>query len=107
MEKVDARSNPAAVQERVRQLAVKAVLAGKKQVEVARSLASPARRWGNGSRLTEVAAAPLLRPSAKAVPKAGRGCLGRVRKLSRRWWTITLTSSNCPSTCGPGRRSPC
>jgi transposase len=36
MEKVDACSIPAAAQERVRHLSIKAVLAGKNQVEVAK-----------------------------------------------------------------------
>jgi hypothetical protein len=44
MEKVDARSLSPEAQERIRQLAVKAVLDGAKQVEVAKNVRSCLRR---------------------------------------------------------------
>lgn len=71
MEKVNARSIPAAVQERVRQLAVKAVLAGKKQVEVAKIFGVTRPAVGKWLKAYRSGGGPELKAKRQGRPQGG------------------------------------
>jgi transposase len=71
MEKIDARSIPPAAQERVRHLAVKAVLAGKKQVEVAKIFGVTRQAVGKWLKAYHSAGAKGLKAKPRGRPKGG------------------------------------
>jgi len=71
MEKVDARSLSPKAQERLRQLAVKAVLDGKKQVEVAKLFGVTRRAISNWLKTYRNGGIPALKAKAKGRPKGG------------------------------------
>lgn len=71
MEKVDARSIPAAAQERVRHLAVKAVLAGKKQVEAAKIFGVTRQAVGRWLKAYRSGGSPALKAKRQGRPKGG------------------------------------
>lgn len=71
MEKIDARSLSPKAQERLRQLAIKAVLAGKKQVEVAKLFGVTRRAVSNWLKAYRRGGLPALKAKAKGRPKGG------------------------------------
>jgi hypothetical protein len=71
IEKIDARSIPPAAQERVRHLAVKAVLAGKKQVEVAKIFGVTRQAVGKWLKAYHCAGAKELKAKPRGRPKGG------------------------------------
>ena len=71
MERIDARSISAAAQERIRHLAVKAVLAGKKQVEVARLFGVTRHAVGKWVKAYHSAGAKGLKAKPRGRPKGG------------------------------------
>jgi transposase len=75
MEKVDARSLPPKAQERLRQLAVKAVLDGKKQVEVAKLFGVTRRAISNWLKAYRTGGNPALKAKPKGRPKEGGSLL--------------------------------
>jgi transposase len=71
MEKIDARSLSPKAQERLRQLAVNAVLAGKKQVEVAKLFGVTRRAVSNWLKAYRRGGLRALKAKAKGRPKGG------------------------------------
>jgi len=71
MEKVDARSLSPKAQERLRQLAVKAVLDGKKQVEAAKLFGVTRRAISNWLKAYRQDGMPALKAKSKGRPKGG------------------------------------
>ena len=71
MEKVDARSLSPKAQERLRQLAVKAVLDGKKQVEAAKLFGVTRRAISNWLKAYRQGGMPALKAKSKGRPKGG------------------------------------
>jgi len=71
MEKVDARSLSSKAQERLRQLAVQAVLAGIKQVEAAKLFGVTRRAISNWLKAYQKGGMPALKAKAKGRPKGG------------------------------------
>jgi len=71
MEKVDARSLSSKAQERLRQLAVQAVLAGKKQVEAAKLFGVTRRAISNWLKAYQEGGMPALKAKVKGRPKGG------------------------------------
>lgn len=71
MEKVDARSLSSKAQERLRQLAVQAVLGGKKQVEAAKLFGITRRAISNWVKAYRKGGMPALQAKAKGRPKGG------------------------------------
>ena len=69
MEKVDARSLSPKAQERLRQLAVKAVLDGKKQVEAAKLFGVTRRAISNWLKAYRQGVCRRSKPNLKAAPK--------------------------------------
>ena len=95
MQKVDARSISSSAQEHLRQLAVKAVLDGKKQKEVAELFGITPQTvciWVKAYRLQGQGA---LNRNRKAGRREASSCLGRRHKLPRRSLIITRNNSNC------------
>ena len=104
MEKVDVRLLSPKAQERFRQLAVKAVLDGRKQVDVAKLYCVTRRAISNWLKAYRNAGFQALRAKPKGRPKGDRYYLGRRLKLQKRWWTITRNNSSCPFTFGPEKQ---
>lgn len=71
MEKVDARSLSPKAQERLRQLAVQAVLDGKKQVEAAKLFGVTRRAISNWLKACRQGGMPALKAKSKGRPKGG------------------------------------
>jgi transposase len=71
MEKIDARSLSPKAQERLRQLAVKAVLDGKKQVEVAKLFGITRRAISNWLKVHRIGGMQALKAKPKGRPKGG------------------------------------
>ena len=71
MEKVDARSLSPKAQERLRQLAIQAVLDGKKQVEAAKLFGVTRRAISNWLKAYRQGGMPTLKAKSKGRPKGG------------------------------------
>src|SRR5664280_2618207 len=104
MQKVDARSISSSAQEHLRQLAVKAVLDGKKQKEVAQSLELHRKPSVSGLKRIAFRAQEPSNRNGKAARKEENSCLGRLHKSPRRSLIIIRNNSNCLFTSGPGKR---
>ena len=106
MEKVDARSLSPKAQERIRQLAVKAVLEGAKQVAVAKLYGVTRRAVAKWLKSYRDGGVQALTAKSQGGPKGGSLLPWQAGKLPKRWWTITRNSSSCLFTFGPEKQWP-
>lgn len=105
MKNQDARSLPSVAQEDLRRKAVKAVLDGRKQVEVANLFGVTRQtvgRWVKAYR--EGGAKALKAKDIKVVPKVVRFLAGKLHRLLRRLWIVPQTSLSCHFTFGRVRQ---
>ena len=104
MKKVDARSISSSAQEHLRQIAITAVLAGKKQREVAQVLGITLQTVCRWVKRTGCWVPWPSNQDGKADHEEVSSCLGRRLKLPRRSLIIIRNSSSCLFSSGPGRR---
>lgn len=92
MKKFDARSLSPKAKERLRQLAVKAGLDGKKQVEIAKLFSVTRRAISNLLKAYRNGGIQALKAKSKGRPKGGLLLPGRRLKLPKRLSIITRNS---------------
>src|SRR5208337_5223042 len=95
MQKVDARSISSSAQEHLRQLAIKAVLDGKKKKKLPGSLELHRKPFVDGLKPSAFRAKKRSNRNGKVAQKEESSSPGRLHKLPRRSSIIIRNNSNC------------